>query len=152
MVKVANNNTNKSRRVPSALAGLAVTLAMATGAAASPDQIALLKVPGIESSSKKIDLGALEKKISNTDAITVFAKLELKNGIDSLTDEVGQIHNGQSSISFRELKQRFEEFLHGTVAMLRKGDPSLAEELSMSRDALWKVLTDPTNGSATSDD
>jgi hypothetical protein len=29
------------------------------------------------------------------------------------------------------------------VAMLREGDPSLAEELVRSREELWKLLTNP---------
>jgi hypothetical protein len=129
--------------ISSAFMGLAVTLAMSGGAAATPGQLASLQVPGIESPSRNIDLDALETKISKTDAIDIFAKLQLKNRIDSLTDEVGQIQSGQSDISLAELKLRFEQFFHSTVALLRKGDPSLADELVMSRDALWRVLTQP---------
>ena len=116
---------------------------MSAGAAADPDQFASLQILGIEKSLKNIDLDALETKISKTGALNVFAKLQLKNRIDSLTNEVGQIHNGQSDISLDELRQRFEKFFHSTVALLRKGDPLLADELAMSRDKLWKVLSNP---------
>jgi hypothetical protein len=141
MKKVAHNNTKKICMYASALAGLAVTLVLSSGAMASQDQLASLRVPGIERPSSNIDLAALETKISNTDAINIFAKLQIRNRIDTLTDEAGQIYNGQSSISIKELKSRFEEFFHNTVAMLRKGDPSLADELAKSRDRLWQVLT-----------
>ena len=127
----------------SAFIGLTMTLAMPAGATAAPDQLASLQVPGIERSSKNIDLGALETKISKTGALNIFAKLQLKNRIDSLTSEVDQIHNGQSDISLDELRQRFDKFFHSTVALLRKGDPSLADELVISRDKLWKVLSKP---------
>ncbi len=143
MNKVANCKTKQSRRFSSALIGLAVTLVMSTGATASPDQIALLMIPSLERPSTNIDLDALETKISNTNAINFLAKLKLKNEIDSLTNEIGQIHNGQSANSLGELKRRFEDFLRSTVAMLRKGDPLLAEELVMSREELWKMLADP---------
>ncbi len=139
---MAKNKTKQSRKFSSALIGLAVTLVMSTGATASPDQIALLMIPSLERPSTNIDLDALETKISNTNAINFLAKLKLKNEIDSLTNEIGQIHNGQSANSLGELKRRFEDFLRSTVAMLRKGDPLLAEELVMSREELWKMLTD----------
>lgn len=105
--------------------------------------MASLQVPGIGTPSGNIDLVALETKISNTSAINIFDKLKLKNGIDSLTSEIDQFHSGQSANSLGDLKLRFEDFLHSTVAMLRKGDPSLAEELVRSREELWKLLTNP---------
>lgn len=142
MKKVVNNKCKKPRVFSPGVAGLAVMLVMSSEAIASSNQIATLEIPGIERSSKNIDLGALETKISNTDAIDLFDKLKLKNRIDSLTNEVDQIHNGQSSISLSDLKRQFEEFFLSTVAMLRKGDPVLAEELVMSRNQLWQVLTD----------
>ena len=126
MKTVAHNKTKRSRVLSSAVIGLAMTLVMSTGAIASPDQIA-----------------SLETKISNTSAINFIAKLKIKNDIDSLTEEIGQIHNGQSDISLRELKLRFEDFFHSTVVMIRKGDPSLAKELVMLREELWKILTIP---------
>ena len=143
MKSVAYNNTKRSRMFASAFIGLALTLVMSAGVAADLDQLASLQVLGIEKSLKNIDLDALETKISKTGALNVFAKLQLKNSIDSLTSEVGQIHNGQSDISLDELRQRFEKFFHSTVALLRKGDPLLADELAMSRDKLWKVLSNP---------
>ncbi len=143
MKKVSYGIPNQTRIFASALIGLAVTLVMSTGATAGPDQMASLRVPGIETSAKDIDLSALETKISNSNAINIFDKLKLKNGINSLTDEFGQFHNGQSTISLRELKRRFEDFFRSTVAMLRKGDPSLAEELVTSREEILKILTEP---------
>lgn len=140
---VAYSNTEQSRTISSALIGLAVTLLMFTGAKAGPDQMASLQVPGIGTPSGNFDLVALETKISNTSAINIFDKLKLKNGIDSLTSEFDQFHSGQSANSLGDLKLRFEDFLHSTVAMLREGDPSLAEELVRSREELWKLLTNP---------
>ncbi|MDA1325600.1 MAG: hypothetical protein O3C34_12725, partial [Proteobacteria bacterium] len=143
---LAYSNTRQSRTISSALIGLAMTLLMSTGAKAGPDQMASLQVPGIGKPSGNIDLVALETKISNTSAINIFDKLKLKNGIDSLTSEFDQFHSGQSANSLGDLKLRFEDFLHSTVAMLRKGDPSLAEELVRSREELWKFLTSPKAG------
>ena len=136
--------TKSVRIIPSALIGLFVALVLSSGATAGPYQIAMLHTPSIETSSKNFDLDALETKIRNTDAINFFAKIELKIGIDSLINDFGQFHNGQSGASLRVLKARFEKFLRSTVAMLRKGDASLAEELVMSRDELWKTLNNPT--------
>ena len=143
MDKVAFGKNKKIRMVSSALVGLAATLVLSAGAAATPGQIASLQVPGIQGTSHQVDLVALETKISNTDAINFIAKIKLKNGIDSLTSEFDQFHNGQSNNSLGDLRRRFDEFLFSTVAMLRNGDPTLADELVMSRDALWKILTDP---------
>lgn len=131
--------------------GLALSLAMSARASASPDPVALRQVPGMERPSGQVDLVALEEKISNTSAMTIFAKLELKSGIDSLTSEVGQIRSGESNTSLSELRKRFEEFLYSTAAKLRKGDPALADELVMSRDELWHVLTNPNKNITASD-
>ena len=69
MKKVAYSKAKQSRIFSSALIGLAVTLVMSTGAKAGPDQIASLEVPGFKTWPEKFDLGALETKISNTNAM-----------------------------------------------------------------------------------
>ena len=143
MNKVADNNTRHSRIYSSALLGLAVTLAMSMGASANADKVALLQLPDIERSSNNIDLDALETKISNTQAIGFFAKLRIRIEIDSLTDKISQILNGRSTASLKDVKRRYEDFHRSTVTRLRKGAPSLADELAKSRDQFWMVLTKP---------
>ena len=118
-------------------------LVMSAGAMASPGQITSLEVPKYGSPPATVDLVALETKIGDTDAINFMAKLKLKVGINSLTSAFEEFHKGQSAKSLNELRLRFEDFLYSTAAMIRKGDPKLAKELVMSRDDLWKVLTNP---------
>ena len=127
----------------STLLGLAMLLLMPAGAMASSGQIASLEVQKYGSPVATIDLVSLETKIGDTDALNFLAKPKLKLGINSLTSAFGEFHKGQSANSLDELRIRFEGFLYSTAAMIRKGDPKLAKELVMSRDELWKVLTNP---------
>ena len=145
---VAHRKFKPSRFLLSALAGLALTLLVPGAAMAGPEQLASLQISHVETpssgpSSGPFDLEALEAKIGDTDALNFIAKIRLKHGIDSLTEAFGEFHNGKSTKSLTELERGFEEFLYRTVGQLQKGDPSLARELALSRDAIWSLLTDP---------
>jgi hypothetical protein len=140
---MANDNTKRSRIFPTALMALAMTLVISTGAAAGPDQIASRDAPIFKTSSKNFDFCALETKIRNTNAIDFFSKINLKNEIDSLIDDFRNFQVGESAYSFGALKARFENLIRNTVAMLRKGDAALAEEIERSGEALWTTLNTP---------
>ena len=143
MKAVSNTKSKASQFGSFALVALALALLIPTAANAGREQMAALQAPSMDTPSKGFDLVALETKLSNTDALNFIAKLKLRHGINSLTEEFGAFHSGRSTRSLSELRQRFEEFLYRTVASLREGDPSLARELALSRDDLWKLLTNP---------
>jgi hypothetical protein len=150
MTVVAHSESVPSVKMSSAFSrvflGLALAFLTPAAADAGADRMASLQLPPIEASPdgfERIDLAALETKISNTDAIDFLDKIRLKSGIDSLTEAFGRYHKGESARDLGALRHRFEDFLYSTVAMLRAGDPSLARELALSREALWKILTDP---------
>ncbi len=132
------------RKNSTAVMALMMTLAIfAAAAEAGPDQIASLEVSRFGSSSQDFDLGALETKIRDTDAIGLFSKISLRYEIWSLIDEMARLHEGKSTVRLDKQKQNFERLIDSAVVMLRQGDISLAEEVEGSRDAFWQILKSP---------
>lgn len=112
-------------------------------AAAGPGQIASLEASRFGPSSEDFDLGTLETKIRNTDAIDLFSKVSLKYEISSLIDEMARSHETKNAAGFTKQRARFEKLVDRMVIMLRKGDLSFAKEVEDSREALWKILNSP---------
>ena len=89
-----------------------------------------------------LDLKSLEQRLRDTQAIGVFTKLSLKNGVDDLLNGFRTFHGGQVPPTLAELRQRYETLLMKVLTLLQDGDPSLASEVSSSRDAIWGILAD----------
>jgi hypothetical protein len=90
-----------------------------------------------------LDLKQLEQRLRDTSAIGVFTKLSLKNQVDDLLAQFKAYHGGQSSLTLTQLRQKYEVLLLKVVTLLQDSDPSLANAVSSSREAIWGVLTDP---------
>jgi hypothetical protein len=73
----------------------------------------------------------------------VFTKLSLKNQVDDLLTRLRTYHDGASSITLTELRERYDELLLKVVALLQGGDPSLASAIQRSQEAIWGLLADP---------
>ena len=73
----------------------------------------------------------------------MFTKLSLKNQVDDLLAQFKAYHRGQSSFTLAQLRQKYEVLLLKVVTLLQDSDPSLANAVSSSREAIWGVLTDP---------
>jgi len=95
-----------------------------------------------------LDLNGLEQRLRDTRAIGVFTKLSLKNQVDDLLAQFKAFHQGQSQSTLGQLRQRYEVLLMKVVTLLQDGDPSLANAVLSSREAIWGVLTDPKRLSA----
>jgi len=132
-----------SRKVPAAMAAFLMTLVIATGPATGSDQFASLEVPSYGTLSEGLDLGSLEAKIRNTDAMDLFAKISLKSELSSLMDEVARCQLTKNAAGLKQQRARLEKLIDETVALLRKGDVSLADEVNRSRDAVWSFLNRP---------
>jgi len=135
--------SRRVRKISAALMAFLTALLLSAMAAAEPGQLAALRMPAFAAPSESFDLRALEAKIRNTDAIDMFAKINLKYEISSLIEDVSRSHADRSAVDLRKQRVRFEKLIASTVDMLRKGDRALAEEVAGSREALWKFLNDP---------
>jgi hypothetical protein len=90
-----------------------------------------------------LDLGSLEKRLRDTKAIGVFTKLSLKNQVDDLVEEFREFHQSRDQSQLAKLRQAYDLLLLKVLSLLQDNDPMLARDISSSREALWKILTDP---------
>ena len=90
-----------------------------------------------------LDLKALEKRLKDTSAIGVFTKLALKNQVDDLLVKVKGMHQGKVPPTAAQIRQSYDLLLMKVLTLLQDGDPPLAREVSVSREPLWGILSDP---------
>jgi hypothetical protein len=90
-----------------------------------------------------LDLGSLEKRLRDTKAIGVFTKLSLKNQVDDLLEEFREFHQSHDQSLLAKLRQAYDLLLLKVLSLLQDNDPTLARDISSSREALWNILTDP---------
>lgn len=142
-VAMPRRRSKTFRRFSTAVMALLMILVVYAAAAAGPGQIASLEASHFGASSEDFDLGALETKIRNTDAIDLFSKISLKYEISSLIDEMARAHETRNAAGFTGQRARFERLIDRTVVMLSKGDIVFAKEVEDSREALWRFLNSP---------
>jgi hypothetical protein len=99
-------------------------------------------VSNTRTATTSLDLAGLEDRLKGTHAIGVFTKLSLKNQVDDLLGQFRAFH-ARKQPPLNELRQRYDGLLLKVLSLLQDGDPSLASEISGSRETLWGILTDP---------
>ena len=90
-----------------------------------------------------LDLTSLEQRLRETRAIGVFTKLSLKNQVDALLEQFRAKHKGASIPTLAELRQRYDLLLLKVLSLLQDDDPTLAQAITTSREAIWGILSDP---------
>lgn len=90
-----------------------------------------------------LDLTTLEQRLRDTKAIGVFTKLSLKNQVDDLLAEFREFHQKRDQTMLARLRQAFDLLVLKVLTLLQDGDPTLARDVSSSREALWNILIDP---------
>ena len=90
-----------------------------------------------------LDLTTLEQRLRDTKAIGVFTKLSLKNQVDDLLAEFREFHQKRDQTMLGRLRQAFDLLVLKVLSLLQDGDPTLARDVSSSREALWNILIDP---------
>ena len=99
--------------------------------------------PATPATAATLDLGSLEKRLRDTKAIGVFTKLSLKNQVDDLLEEFREFHQSRDQALLAKLREAYDLLLLKVLSLLQDNDPMLARDISSSREALWKILTDP---------
>ena len=99
--------------------------------------------PTPQAPAHQLDLAGLQKRLRDTKAIGMFAKLSLKNEVDDLMDQFREFHLGRGESTVDELRERYNLLMLKVLSLLQRHDPRLARDLSASREAIWTVLTDP---------
>jgi hypothetical protein len=95
-----------------------------------------------------LDVAGLTARLRSTSAIGVFTKLALKNQMDDLLQQVRAQHLGGSASGVKTLRQPYDMLVLKVLAVLQDDDPSLAQMISGSREAIWAILADPVKFNA----
>jgi len=90
-----------------------------------------------------LDLAALEQRLRDTRAIGVFSKLTVKNQVDDLLARFRLYHAGGGDVKLQDLRQSYDLLLLKVLSLLQDKDTALAEAISASREAIWRLLIDP---------
>jgi hypothetical protein len=90
-----------------------------------------------------LDLASLEQRLRDTKAIGLFTKISLKNQVDDLLTQFRAFHGGRGGAPLTELRERYNLLLLKVLSLLQGGEPTLAQAIAGSREAIWGVLVDP---------
>lgn len=90
-----------------------------------------------------LDLAALKARLRDTNAIGVFTKLALKNQVDDLLKQFRAHYLSGQKTSVDALRQPYDMLVLKVLALIQDSDPSLAQTISGSREAIWGILADP---------
>jgi hypothetical protein len=122
------------------------TAAAKVAAASAPTEQGQKKetpVPGISKPAPPpLDVKSLENRLRETPAIGVMTKLTLKSQVDDLLDRFRAYHEGRARIQLAELRQPYDTLILKVLALLQDKDPSLANAIAASREAIWGILAD----------
>ena len=96
-----------------------------------------------QKASPPFDLTSLEKRLKETQAIGVLAKVALRNQVDDLLSQFRSFHQGKLKTTLAELRRPYDLLVLTVLSLLQDHDPSLAAALVASREAIWGILSDP---------
>jgi len=97
-----------------------------------------------------LDVSGLKARLRGTEAIGTFTKLALKNQMDDLLDKVRAFHGSGQKSGVTSLRPSYDALVVKVVSLLQGGDPSLAQTIAGSREAIWGILSDPEKFKAVS--
>ena len=122
--------------------------AKAPAKAATPVAPAAKKEAAVAADTKQqaaapLDLTSLETRLKDTKAIGVLTKLTLKNQVDDLLNQFRSFYQGKLKTTLAELRRPYDLLILKVLSLLQDKDPSLAADLSSSREAIWGILSDP---------
>jgi hypothetical protein len=101
-----------------------------------------------QKASPPFDLTSLEKRLKETQAIGVLAKIALRNQVDDLLSQFRSFHQGRLKTTLAELRRPYDLLVLTVLLLLQDNDPSLAAALVVSREAIWGILSDPAKFAA----
>jgi hypothetical protein len=104
--------------------------------------------PAKQKASSPLDLTSLEKRLNETRAIDVLAKIAFRIRVDELLGQFRAFYQGKLKTTFAELRQPYDLLVLELLALLQDKDPSLAAAILGSQEAIWGMLTDPARFAA----
>ncbi len=96
-----------------------------------------------------LDVASLKMRLRETRAIGVFTKLSLKNQVDDLMQQFRTHYLSGETTSVAALRPPYDMLVLKVLALVQDSDPSLAQTISGSREAIWGILADPEKFAST---
>ncbi len=124
----------------------AASIALLFSTLAAPLATTAFAIPLAETEAvthEELNLATLEERLRETKAISIFKKLSLKGDIDTLLGKIRQAHSAGGRAEVSMLRVQYNAMIDKIYALLKK-DPSLAQDILVSRGAIWDVLSDRT--------
>ena len=104
--------------------------------------------PAKQKVSPPLDLASLEKRLNETRAIDVLAKIAFRSRVDDLLNRFRAFYQGKLKTTLAELRQPYDLLVLELISLLQDNDPSLAAAIVDSREAIWGMLADPAKFAA----
>ena len=96
-----------------------------------------------QNASSPLDLASLEKRLNETHAIDVLAKIAFRIRVDDLLSQFRAFYQGKLKTTLAELRQPYDQLVLQLLSLLQDKDPSLAAAIVGSQEAIWGMLADP---------
>ncbi len=135
----------KNQHAAKAAAPTAKAPAMASASAPTVEQPRKSEEPpaAVRKPQPPLDIATLKTRLRETNAIGVFTKLALKNQVDDLLQQFRAHYLSGQKTSVAALRQPYDMLILKVLALIQDSDPSLAQTISGSREAIWGILADP---------
>lgn len=104
--------------------------------------------PPDAASPPAMDLESLTARLKNSRAVGFFTKLSLKNEIDRLLNEISKHRTGESTVTYEQLRERFDLLLLKVLTLLQDKDKELANDISTARESIWEAFMNGGNSGA----
>ena len=89
-----------------------------------------------------LDVEMLKARLRNSDALGLFTKLELRNQMDDLLEKFKTHYEREQAVNVDALRPPYDLLFLKVLALLQDRDPTLANTILGSREAIWGMLAD----------
>ena len=137
------STSSTSQRAASAAAPSAKAPAKAPAPPAQVPKTASIAPDVAKQIPPPLDLTSLTQRLKDTKAIGVLTKIALKNQVDDLLNQFRAFYQGKLKTTLAELRQPYDLLVLKVLSVLQDSDTALAAAIVASREAIWRILSDP---------
>ena len=98
--------------------------------------------------TETLDFSSLVTRLRKTKAIGLRTKVAVKNESDELLDQFRAYHMHHGVVTLADLRSSYDSLFQKLHSLLEEADPPLARDIDRSRAAIWELLADPSQFSA----
>ncbi len=101
--------------------------------------------PASAQDTGRLDLGRLESRLRNSEAIDWLQKVRLSADVEELKARIDARRRDRAALD--DLEGHFDRLFQAVLAMLRDTDPRLHHDMLASRNHIWSALSQPKRAS-----